>query len=374
MKRLTALLLALTLALALTACGGKTPDPAPAAPPAAEPAGTPAAPETDPAPETPDDAVTYPLTLTDMAGRTVTIPSEPQKIVSGYYISSSACVALGLKARMVGVEDKSDKRPIYKLAAPELIDKVNVGSAKAFDLEACVAAEPDLVILPQQRRDTADTLAEMGVPALVVVPESHEQILEMFALIGQAANVKAAAQALSSYYTGKLEAVEAMTQGIAQDARPVVYMAGTSGYLRTSPKDMYQSSLISAAGGVNAGDGIEGSNWVDISYEQLLSMDPEVIVIPTNNFATSAPDYTAADVLADPQLSGVRAVKSGAVYEMPTGFEAWDSPAPSGILGTLWMLKTLHPEVYSGEQFASDVGEFYETFYGFTPDTASLSK
>ncbi len=370
MKRTTALLLALVLALSLTACGGQQ-DPVPPQetdPPVSEPA---VQPQTPPAE---DPSVSYPLTLTDMVGRTVTIEQEPQRIVSGYYISSSACVAMGLKGRIVGIEDKSDKRPIYKLAAPELVSLTNVGSAKAFDLEGCISTEPDLVILPQRQQDTADTLTEMGIPALVVVPESHEQILEMFALIGQAANVPGEAKALSDYYTEKLDAVEAMTQAIGEDSRPVVYMCGTSSYLTTSPKEMYQSSLISAAGGVNAGDGIEGNSWVQISYEQILTMDPEVIVIPTNNFATAAPDYTAADVLADPQLASVRAVKNGAVYEMPTGFEAWDSPAPSGILGTLWMLKTLHPEIYSGEEFAADVQAFYERFYGFTPDGAKLDQ
>ena len=57
-----------------------------------------------------------------MAGREVTLEKEPERIVSGYYISSSACIALGLSDKMVGIEDKSAKRPIYKLAAPALID------------------------------------------------------------------------------------------------------------------------------------------------------------------------------------------------------------------------------------------------------------
>ena len=137
---------------------------------------------------------------------------------------------------------------------------------------------------------------------------------------------------------------------------------------------MYQASLITSAGGINAGSEIEGNDWVDISYEQLLAMDPDIIVIPTNNFATSAPEYTVDDILSDPELSEVTAVKNGAVYQMTTGFEAWDSPCPSGILGTLWMLKTLHPGLYSNEDFVADAQTFYETFYGFTPDAEALAQ
>ena len=90
----------------------------------------------------------FPLTVKDQLGNEVTLEHAAERIVSGYYISSSTCIALGLKDKLVATEEKIDKRPIYKLAAPELIGKVgNVGSAKAFDLEACIAAEPDLVIL-----------------------------------------------------------------------------------------------------------------------------------------------------------------------------------------------------------------------------------
>lgn len=116
MKRINkwlAMLLAVVMVLSFAACGK---EPAPA-----------------PQPE-PTTDVTYPVTVKDMAGREVTLEKQPERIVSGYYISSSACIALGLTDKMVGIEDKSAKRPIYKLAAPALIDLPNVGSAKAFDL------------------------------------------------------------------------------------------------------------------------------------------------------------------------------------------------------------------------------------------------
>lgn len=368
MKKFVSLLLVMLMIFSMAACGTANNEPTVAPTEEATVAPTEAA-ET----EAPTEVSAYPMTVTDMAGREVTIEAEPQRIVSGYYISSSACIALGLTDRIVGVEDKSGQRPIYSLAAPGLIELPNVGTAKEFNLETCLSTEPDLVILPMKQKDTAAALEEMGIAAIVVNPESHEQILEMFQMIGTICNVPENTEALVSYYTGKLAEIEGLAASIADEDKPVVYIGGTSSYLTTAPAQMYQASLIASAGGVNAGNSIEGSSWMEISYEQLLTMNPDIIVIPTNNFATAAPDYTADDILADEQLSEITAVKNGAVYQMTTGFEAWDSPAPSGILGTLWMLKTLHPEVYSAEQFAADVTEFYETFYGFTPDAAALN-
>ena len=354
MKRINewlAMLLAVVMVLSFAACGQ---EPAPA-----------------PQPE-PSTDVTYPVTVKDMAGREVTLEKQPERIVSGYYISSSACIALGLTDKMVGIEDKSAKRPIYKLAAPALIDLPNVGSAKAFDLEACIATEPDLVILPMRQKDTAQTLQEMGIATLLVLPESHEQLIEMFTLIGTATNTVKQAEKLISYYNTKLSAVTELTRDIPDDEKPVVYLGSTGDILRTAPREMYQASLITTAGGKNAGDVLEGSSWTDIDNETFLTMNPDIIVIPTDNFAVSSPDYTAEDVMNNPTFSDVTAVKNSAVYQMPVGYEAWDSPVPSGILGTLWMLKTLHPELYPAEQFAADVNEFYTVFYGFSVNEQDL--
>lgn len=354
MKRINkwlAMLLAVVMVLSFAACGQ---EPAPA-----------------PQPE-PTTDVTYPVTVKDMAGREVTLEKQPERIVSGYYISSSACIALGLTDKMVGIEDKSAKRPIYKLAAPALIDLPNVGSAKAFDLEACIATEPDLVILPMKQKDTAQTLQEMGIATLLVLPESHEQLIEMFTLIGTATNTVKQAEKLISYYNTKLSTVTELTRDIPDDEKPVVYLGSTGDILRTAPREMYQASLITTAGGKNAGDVLEGSSWTDIDNETFLTMNPDIIVIPTDNFAVSSPDYTAEDVMNNPTFSDVTAVKNGAVYQMPVGYEAWDSPVPSGILGTLWMLKTLHPELYPAEQFAADVNEFYTVFYGFSVNEQDL--
>jgi len=47
----------------------------------------------------------YPMTLTDHAGRTVTIENAPDRIVSGYYISTSAIIALDLDEKLVGITE-----------------------------------------------------------------------------------------------------------------------------------------------------------------------------------------------------------------------------------------------------------------------------
>ena len=157
--------------------------------------------------------------------------------------------------------------------------------------------------------------------------------------------------------------LEQLTAGAA---KPTVYLGGNSSYLTVAPGAMYQSSLISLAGGTNVAAALEGNYWTEVSYEAILAYNPDVIVIP------SGADYTVADICNDAQLSVLEAVKNGAVYAMPGSIEEWDSPIPSGILGAMWLASVLHPDKYTPDTFVKDAVGFYETFYGFTPDSALL--
>ena len=154
MTKMTALLLA--AAMALTACGSTAAVSSEAA------ASATAAPKVTASPET---AVTYPLTVTDQLGREVTIETEPKTLASGYYISTSLLIALGVQDELVGVEAKADKRTIYSLSAPELQSLPSIGTAKEFDLEGCAALTPDLVIVPAKLKDSIPQMEEQAITA-----------------------------------------------------------------------------------------------------------------------------------------------------------------------------------------------------------------
>lgn len=306
-----------------------------------------------------EEVSAYPVTVTDQAGREVTIEEEPETLVSGYYISSSALIALGQTEKFVGIEAKADKRPIYSLAAPELIELPSVGSAKEFDLEGCAALEPDLVILPKKLKDAATTLEGLGIDVLLVNPENQDLLTEMIEILAVALDCREEAAALSQYVEGvRYELVE----GLAEAEAPTVYLAGNSSFLSTAPGGMYQSDLISLAGGVNVAAEVEDTYWVDVSYEQVLEWDPEYIVL------ASDASYTIDDVYTDPALAGCTAVVEGRVYQLPSDIEAWDSPVPGGILGAAWIANILHPEIVTVEAFAEMSTTFYETFYGLDYD------
>ena len=335
MKKILSLLLVLTLFFSLAAC-------------TASPTNEESIAET---------SSNFPVTVTDHAGREVIIEKEPQKLISGYYISTSLLIALDLDEKLVGVEAKADKRAIYSLSAPELIELPSVGTAKEFDLELCASLNPDLVILPIKLKSAAETLETLGITVLLVNPESQELLTDMIHMIAAATNTTEKAEALLGYISEK---ETYLTETLANAATPSVYLAGNSSMLSTAGNSMYQSDMIRLAGGSNAASAITDSYWVEIDYEQLLTWNPDYIIL------ASDASYTVEDVLADPNLTNCTAVSTGNVYQIPDKAEAWDSPVPSGILGSLWLANILHGDLLNTADCTAMIDEYYETFYDFT--------
>ena len=364
LKKLSALLLALALSVSTTACGNSTASTTAAAETTAEvttEAASESAAETSAAAGD-EMTVTYPVTITDHLGREVTIEKQPESFVSGYYISTSLMIALGLDDQLVGVEAKADKRNIYKLSAPELTELPSVGTAEEFDLEGCAALKPDLVIVPTKLKDSIPAMEELGLTVIAVNPEDQTKLFETIDMISTAADVVEKGQELEYWIS---DALESLKKSLAGVETPSVYLAGNSALLQTAGPEMYQSTLIENAGGVNAASDITDTYWADTSYEQILSWNPDYIVLAADA------DYDVDSVLNDSALADCTAVKEGHVYQIPSDIEALDSPVPASFLGSYYVASILHPDVVTEDDFKTTEKNFYETFYGFTPESAN---
>lgn len=309
----------------------------------------------------PDDNIT----VTDQLGRKVTISGKINRIVSGYYITTSMLIALGLQDKIVGVEAKAKSRPIYSLSAPQILKLPNVGTAKQFDHEGCLALKPDLVILPLKLKESVEELDRLGIKVLGVNPENMELLKETISLIGKATGTDEKALKLITYYDDKMKDIQDATRN---ENHKKVYLAGNSALLSTATSKMYQNTLIKAAGGENVAAGINDTYWAAISYEQLISFNPDIIIIVP--FA----EYSKDDVLNDKKLQGLNAIKNKTVYKMPEKFEAWDSPVPSGILGIMWLESILNENEYSFDTFKSDAVSFYKNFYNIDINKEDITK
>ena len=297
----------------------------------------------------------FPLTVTDAAGRSVTLEKPAERIVSCYYISTALLVALGLEDNLVGIEMKADTRELYKRAAPQLLELPAVGSGKGVNVEQTAAVEPELVILPAKLTDSAALFDELNIPVLVVDPETEESFEECALMLGKLCGASERAAELVAYYHDVADRVRTWTADVP---RPKVYLSAGSSYLSTCPPQMYQNDLITIAGGKNvAEDDLDGDYWQSVSPEQLAAWNPDYI------FAVNYAEYSTDDIYADSALADVTAVKEGRVYTFPSKLEAWDYPTPSSVLGMLWLASVLHPDLLPREAYLEEAAAFYQTYF-----------
>ena len=280
-------------------------------------------------------AAAFPLTLTDDAGREVTLEAEPQRIVSLAPSNTEIVCAIDACDRLVGVTDFDD----YPADVVE-IDKV-VTMAQV-DVEAVVATEPDLVLAAgNELTPTAiiDQIADLGVPVLVLYPESLDEVSVNIEMVGIAVGRDGEAAALVREMATRVEAVE---EAVADLERPRTFyeVSVFEGTIYTAGERSFLASLIETAGGEPVtGDALSTS----IELEELVAVDPELILLGD---ATYDPTITPETVAQRQGWETMTAVDDGRVVVVSEDVVV-TRPGPRIVDGLEALARAIHPDAFA---------------------------
>jgi iron complex transport system substrate-binding protein len=282
----------------------------------------------------PSDPPAYPLTLTDDAGRSLTLEAEPERIVSLAPSNTEIVCALDACDRIVGVTDFDDY-------PPEVADVDKVVTMAQVDVEAVVAAEPDLVIAAgNELTPTAviEQLTGLGLAVMTLYPESLDEIYANIGLVGLALDRDDAARMLVEEMESRVEAVQT---AVADLERPrTFYEVGVfEGAIYTAGDGSFLASLIDTAGGEPiAGDALSTS----IAIEDLVAADPELILLGD---ASYDPTITAESVAARPGWETMTAIADGRVVPVAEDIVI-TRPGPRIVDGLEALARAIHPDAY----------------------------
>ncbi len=319
----------------LSACSGAAATPA--TPPATATASVaPTAPPATPTPSASTSAdASFPVTLTDDEGTSVTIPAEPTRIVTLTPAATETLFAMGLGDRIVGKAEDVLLYPPQASAVPD-VEKFD-GSAVAVDVEQIVADKADLVIAGGNfgtPPDTVQQLRALGLPVVVVYAPTVDGVYTDIELLGRAVGRSGEAAAMVATMRAGFDAVAA---AVADAPKPRVYyeLDATGAYYGPSDQS-FLAQMIGLAGGQPITTG--SPDKYDIAAERLLAEDPEVILL-----ADAAYGVTAADVAARPGWSTMTAVKNGDIR--PIDDSTVTRPGPRLFQGLQLLASTIHPEL-----------------------------
>lgn len=303
-------------------------------------------------------------TVVDGLGRQVTLPPKVERVATNYPIALHFIYALGAQDKLVGMDFPSQSSEFFPKLDPKFKDIPVVGSPAEINLEEVLALKADLVLLPGRNREMVERVSERGIAAFGVVAEDLDQLTNTMDNLGRALGKEAQAKKFIDYYRQTLDMIAAGTKDIPAEEKTRVYLAGPLGALSTCGGDMYQHFLIELAGGINVaaevkGDGSVQHGWMDISPEQLLQWDPDVIVVVQYS-SNNSPEK----ILADSRWQGVKAVKNKKVFWFPSKLNPWDYPSPQAVLGVIWLAKTLNPDIFPSLDPLREAETFFQDTYG----------
>lgn len=254
---------------------------------------------------------------------------EARRIVSLSPSTTEALFAVGAGGRVVG-------RSRYCDHPPQALKLPQVGGFADPNLEAILALKPDLVVGARgpAGKQLLERLEAHGVPGFFPETESLAQIDAMIAEVGaRSGHADDAARVVGQLHARE----EAVTAAVRDRPRPrVILVFGLSPIVLAGPKS-YADEMIARAGGENAIR--EGGLYPTVGMEQVLAMDPDVILN-----AAIAEAHGAERIHRDaPGWSALRAVKEGRVVAITDDSVMRPGPRAGDALATL--ARGIHPEV-----------------------------
>lgn len=309
-------------------------------------------------------------TITDDAGKKVEIPANIQRIADSWPAHNEVLAMLGAGDKIVATVHTPESRPWLYKVDPGMYKAVNTFNPN-INLEELVKTKPDIAFVPVGDKN-ADKISQLGIPVVQLIFTNFDSLEKCFQLTGDILGPtgKQKAQEYNNYLNSKLKMVTDITSKIPENQRPkVLHLTSISPNIVDGGNTII-NSWIEAAGGVNAAASVKGS-FKEVSMEQILKWNPDVIILGTGNTGLGCKN---ADLLkTDPQWKNIKAVKDGRVYVNPNGAFMWDRYGAEEALQIQWAAKTLHPDKFANLDMNQITRDFYKEFfnYNLTVDEAN---
>lgn len=306
--------------------------------------------------------------ITDMAGRKVTVPTA-ENIESVFSAGPVAAIFLYMVAPDKLLGWNYELNDVEKsIILDKYQDLPNFGMGDAVNYEAVIAANPTIAINSGKINDAmvsdCDALSEsLGIPVVAVDNELNNSA-EAFRFMGELLGVEDHAEELAQYAEQVFTDINALSD-IPEEKKVSVYFGNGEDSLETAPRGSQHAQILDAINAVNVADlELGDGSRVQISAEQLLAWDPDVIVVNGEPKADKSGSSAAEDILSNPDYASLKAVQDQKVYGTPNAPFSWvDRPAgPNRLIGMRWFSVLIYPE-YIKCDINEEIHKFFDLFY-----------
>ena len=209
------------------------------------------------------------VTVTDMAGREITLDAPATKVVA---LTASDCEILAA----LGAEDTLVGRGEYCDYPESVLEVPAVQSGADTNLEQIIALEPQVVVMAKmaQTEEQVAALEKAGIRVVVSDAQDIEGVYTAIRLIGTLVGRNDEAEAMVADMQSTFADIAAKSENTGKtvyfEVSPLQWGLWTAG------KGTFMDELATMCGLTNAFADVEG--WAEIPEEQVLERDPDYIV------------------------------------------------------------------------------------------------
>jgi len=338
-------------------------------------------------------ATTYPLTLTDTAGQTVTIKQEPKRIVvqDGRDILTLALLDRADPfTRLVAWNNllkKSDGETwkILQSKWPEANNIIDMGFSDKgeINLESVIAKHPDLMVAQLRSKPSLsqtgvlDKLQALNIPVLFIdtMLKPVENTPKSINLLGETLNRESEAKQYTDFYQQHYQSILDKTKTV--EPKPLVFIeakAGLNGLESCcfTHAHVGWGGMIEAIGARNVGSALLPGAPRDVSLEKVISMKPDAYIVSGSQWASKTNaavpfGYGVTQQQVDdafnrmkqrPGFAQVSAVKDGRFYGIYHNFYNH----PYNIVGLEYLAKFIYPNQFKDLDPAKTYSEILSRF------------
>ena len=306
--------------------------------------------------------------VVDMAGDTIVLPDNIEKVASTSNPCSNMLIALGEGDKLVASYKTIFDNPWFEKFYPNA-SNLTVLSSYQPEAESLIAMGVDLIFVPTQ--EWAAGLREKGVCALCIRFYTPEEIKEAVQLLGKifGGDAKTRGDKWIALLDDSITTVAQKWENVADADKPVAYeIIGDKyrGLFRTN-YGMAQAWL-QYGGGIIATKDFGDYNTAAPTEEEILETNPDIIFIGGTYCS-----QLEKDLFADEKWADISAVKNENVHIVPVGSCYWNDCSVEYPMMIYFVYSCMYPDQtdFSIKDMAHD---FYLEYYGIDFSDADIEK
>jgi len=270
------------------------------------------------------------FTVIDDYERAITVPKNPQRIISLAPGCTEIIFAVGLGTKVVGVDDYSN----YPEAAKNI---TKIGSYLSPNLEVMVLSEPDLILASDMTsKEYITSLEEKNLTVFILAPKAIQGIIRDIRLVGIIGNKTKEADNLINSLEQRINVIASKTKSNTLYT-PRVYLEYYP-YWAYGPGS-FGNDLISMAGGKNIA-ATAASAYSEVASEFIVSSNPELIIFTIGPYVST----TTKDIKSRTGWDRISAVRNNKIYAIYD--DIISRPGPRIVDALEQLAKMIHPELF----------------------------